>query len=128
MSDQALRDQFVSIIVGSTGALSLSRRLFLRYGIVSHLLMPRLPLFHRLCPWVRHHAIPDRLDTNVLLMALTDLARELASEDRTPLLFWCADEPLSLNDESRLRLESQLILCQEDKLDELASFQGGLTR
>ncbi len=125
---EALRGQFVPIVVGSTGVLSLSRQLFWRFGLTSHVLTDRPPLLRRLRPWLCVHVLPDRVSLDVLLLALGDLAREIAAEDRTPLLFWCADEPLPLDGERRLLLESQLILCHKDKLDELmlAVSQGGL--
>ncbi|MBO5898150.1 MAG: hypothetical protein J6R04_03980 [Clostridia bacterium] len=130
MTSEQLRGQFVPIIVGGNGALSLAGKLFWRFGLTSHLLTAKPPLLRRLCPWLCVHSLPDRVGYDVLLVALGDLASELAAEDRTPLLFWCADEPLSLDDERRLLLEAQLIFCREDKLDDLALVvsQGGMTQ
>lgn len=130
MTGEQIRGQFVPILVGGAGALPLARRLFWRFGLTSHLLTAKPPVLRRLRPWLCVHVLPDRVGLDVLLVALGDLAGEIASEDRTPLLFWCEDEPLTLDDEHRLLLESQLILCHEDKLDDLAlvASQGGLTQ
>lgn len=130
MTSEQLRGQFVPIIVGGNGARSLAARLFWRFGLTSHWLTAKPPLLRRLRPWLCVRVLPDRVGLDVLLVALGDLANEIAAEDRTPLLFWCADEPLSLDDEHRLPLEAQLIFCREDKLDDLAlvASQGGLTQ
>ena len=130
MTNEQLRAQFVPIIVGSSSARSLAARLFFRYGLTSHILTSRPPLLRRLRPWLCVHPLPDRVGPDVLLLAVGDLAKELAAEDRTPLLFWCDAEPPAPNGEQRSLLESQTILCDKDALDDLAlvASQGGLTR
>ena len=129
MTNEQLRNQFVPVIVGEKSARSLAARLFGRYGLASHLLTTRPPLLRRLRPWLCVHALPDHVGLDVLLLALGDLAEELAAKDRTPLLFWCATELPAPDDEQRAMLESQMIVCNESALDDLAhvALQGGLT-
>lgn len=126
MPRELLRERFVPILVGND-TLPLARRLFTHYGLISHLLTAHPPLRRYLCPWVRCHALPERLSDDVFLLALTDLAEELATEDRTPLLIPCSIDSRLLDDNIRQALESQMILCREDELDELVAFKGGLT-
>ncbi len=114
--------QFIPVIVGDKRGARTARRLFLQYGLSSHLFISRPSLLHRLTPWLICHRLPVSPSRDLTVLALCDLAAEIEAADRTPLLYLCDGAPPLGNEHLRL-LEGCYIICHEN--DPLIIRKGG---
>ncbi len=83
----SLSPQFAPVILGSGPQNArIALRLFRQYGLVSHMIAPRISLFCRLTPWLICHTLTVSA-TELIVHALLDLAAEIEESGRTPLLY-----------------------------------------
>ena len=88
MTPELFRMQYVPVVLGADQmGLRLARSLFSRFGASSHLLDGALSPLHRLTPWLICHSLPKNCSSDIVLMALRDVAGDIEQGDKTPLLF-----------------------------------------
>ena len=121
---------FAPVLIGCDRKLCrLGRRLFWRYGMLSHVFAEQFPPLCRLAPWMICHTLPRGASSALYEMALTDFAAEQKVLDRTPLLFFTQDKHGAvLSDEQKKTLEASYLLCpdaDETILSHLIAYQGG---
>lgn len=105
--------QFVPVILGAgRQSAYIAQHLFWQHGLVSHMVAPRISLFRRLTPWLICHSLAAPT-TELMLLALLDLAADIEKNDRTPLLYLCDDTP-PLPDSAISTLETAFILYHQE--------------
>ena len=123
MSDmQRTAQQFIPVVLGDRQGARAARQLYMRHGLISHLLCPRISPLRRLTPWLQCHKTP--YTPAMLALALRDLAAEIEAYDRTPLLIVCDDAPIGEGAWLE-ELEDCYIICRDDGTSPLQYDQGG---
>ncbi len=111
-SAKFFRMQYIPVLWGGNRqALRVARRLFFRYGTVSHMFGTQFSFVCRHTPWLVCHKLPLEASPTIATLALTEFATEAESRDRIPLLFLFNEAPSCITPEQRSALETKYILC-----------------
>lgn len=118
---EVLAKEIVPVLLGySPEAVETARRMYRRFGVVSHVFCDTIPLVQRIslsCKFhtVRHRNAGDRL----ILCALLDFARELGQADVILYLVPCTERDAALLWNHREELEGDYVIADRKELEQV---------
>lgn len=121
IATDVLSSEIVPVLLGyAPEALETARRMYRRFGVVSHVFCDSIPLPARIslsCKFhiVRHKNAGDRL----LLQALTDFAEQLENADLILYLIPCTEQDAAMLWKSREALEGRYVIADRRELEEV---------
>ncbi len=111
---EILAGELVPVLLGfSVQTLDLAKRIYRKYGVVSHVFCQKLPLTCRLAGGIhmKFHFVPQTKDERLMQQALLDFADQLAQADVIPYLIPCTEEYAGLLWQTGNVLESRYVLA-----------------
>ena len=114
-----LSGELVPILLGlSSEAIETARRMYRKYGVISHVFCDKPPFSMRLslCTKlhiIRHSALNDRL----MVQALTDYAEQLGNAEVILYLIPCTEHYASLIWQNREELERLFVIADKQEIE-----------
>ncbi len=119
MMSDVLSGELVPVLVGLTAeAGETARRMYRKYGVVSHVFCDRIPISMRLSLCMKFHIIRHS-DGNLPLMmrALTDYAEQLGNADVILYLIPCTEQYANMIFQNRDELERKFVIADKDEME-----------
>lgn len=107
-----LSGELIPVLLGtSPEAMETARRMYRKYGVVSHVFCDRVPLSMRLTLCAKYHRIPHSTGERLMLTALEDYAAQMGNADVIPYLIPCTETYANLIWNHREVLESRYVIA-----------------
>ncbi len=114
MKPKILAGSLVPILLGlSAETADTARRIYRRYGVVSHVFCDRLPLPIRLSLCMKFHLVHNTAGEQLMLHALLDFAAQIDNADLILCLIPCTNAAKEIIWTHRNDLESRFIITDK---------------
>lgn len=119
IENDVLSGEIVPVLLGlSPETQETARRMFRRYGVVSHVFCDRVPFLARLSLSAKYHSIHhENAGDRLMLEALLDFAEQLENADLILYLIPCTEQSASLLWKHRDRLEGSYVIADRKELE-----------
>lgn len=126
---EILTGELIPVLLGlSPEAVETARRMYRKYGVVSHVFCRDLPLFRRFSLCMRFHRIRHAEGRDRLMVtAVRDFARQVEGADVICYLIPCTEEAANLIWRNREELEDQYVIANLKEMNEVWFGQSGGT-
>lgn len=109
---EILSGEIIPVLLGfSTRTMETARRMYRKYGVVSHVFCERAPLALRLAVSMRFHRIGSVPNARLMVGALVDFSQQMGHADVIPYLIPCTEEYASIVWDFRDELERHYVLA-----------------
>ncbi len=114
-----LSGELVPVILGiSPEASETARRMYRKYGVVSHVFCDHIPLSMRLSLCMKFHVIRHSAQNERLMLdALTDYAKQLGNADIILYLIPCTECYANMIWENRDALERRFVIADKPEME-----------
>ncbi len=114
-----LSGELVPVILGmSPEANETARRMYRKYGVVSHIFCDRIPISMRLSLCMKFHVIHhSEHNDRLMLDALADYAKQLGNADIILYLIPCTERYASMIWENRDELERRYVIADKPEME-----------
>lgn len=114
---EVLSSEIVPVLLGfSQEAQETARRMFRKYGVVSHVFCERVPLPLRLSLCMKFHQIHRTADERLMMDALFDFADQLENADVILYLIPCTEAYVNMIWRGREDLETRFVIADREEM------------
>ena len=114
---EVLSEEIVPVLLGYSPEMNeTARRMFRRYGVVSHVFCEKVPLPLRLSLCMKFHQIPRTADERLMMDALFDFANQLENADVILYLIPCTEAYANMIWHGRDELERRFVIADRAEM------------
>ena len=112
-----LSGELVPVLLGiSAEAQETARRMFRRYGVISHIFCEKIPLTMRLSLCMKFHTISKTHDDRLMIKALKDFSKQLENADVILYLIPCTEHYANIVWKNRDVLERRFVIADQAEM------------
>jgi|GEM_PF-1944967 len=112
--------ELAPILLGNSSySKSISKRIFSRHGMISHIFCNRVSFLKRFCLTAKYHPVGGFEEDELLLLALKDFAKGVQTRDIVLYLIPGTEKAKQFIRRNRERLEPDFVIADESSLVKL---------